>query len=286
MEIDTTTTAPPTNGQTSLPGTDVERIDVTPELAQRWLALNRHNRSLRERQADLYATDMTNGDWRWTGETIKFADDGSLIDGQHRLRAVVIAEVTVPFLVVRGLEAQAQEDVDRGLPRKFYDVLKLRGEINAAGLAALIRRVHAWEIGHRRDISKATATAAQMLRTLEAHPELRDFTREAHRISEGSELSASLIAFSWWAAARLDEDDAAFFFERFADGQNLIKGDPIYELRKALHLMAENVRGTRSQTHQLAIVFKAWNAYRQGETVGQLRWRAGGAKPEAFPEPR
>lgn len=287
MDNETTTTHTPTgtNGQAALPGTDIERVDVTPEQAQQWLALNRHNRSLRERQADLYAMDMASGDWRWTGETIKFANDGSLIDGQHRLRAVVIADVTVPFLVVRGLEAVAQEDVDRGLPRKFYDVLRLRGEVNASLLSALVRRVNAWEKGYRRDISKAPATAAQMLRTLEAHPDLRDFAREAHRISEGTDLSGSLISFAWWTTAQIDEEDAAFFFERFADGQNLIKGDPIYELRRALRLLVENVRGQRSQAHKLAITFKAWNAYRRGDTVGQLRWRAGGASPEKFPEP-
>lgn len=285
MDTDTTTSTLPANGQAALPGTDVERVDVTPELAQQWLALNRHNRALRERQADLYATDMSNGDWRWTGETIKFATDGSLIDGQHRLRAVIIADVTVPFLVVRGLNAAVQEDVDRGLPRKFYDVLRLRGEVNAAVLGALVRQVHAWDMGRRRDLNKAPATAAQLLRTLDSHPELRDFARESHHVAEASDLPASIISFAWWVTAQIDEEDAAFFFERFADGQNLINGDPIYELRKSLRLLAENVRGTRSRTHQLAIVFKAWNFYRRGESVGQLKWRAGGAKPERFPEP-
>ena len=48
---------------------------------------------------------------------------------------------------------------------------------------------------------------------------------------------------------------------------------------------SKNVRGERSQTYLLAITLKAWNAYRQGETVGLYRWRPGGAKPEAFPEP-
>lgn len=285
METHTTTTTP-SNGQSALPGTDVEQVNVTPDIAQQWLALNRHNRSLRERQAALYAIDMQNGDWRWTGETIKFAADGSLLDGQHRLRAVVIADVTLPFLIVRGLDAEAQEDVDRGLPRKFYDVLKLRGEINSAELAALVRRVTAWENGYRRGLSRGAFTVAQMIRTLEAHPELRDFTRDGKRIAFGSDLTASIVAFAWWITARLDEEDAAFFFERFADGQSLVKGDPIYELRKAIRLMKENFRGSHSETYRLAVVFKAWNAYRDGETVGQLRWRAGGAKPEAFPEPR
>lgn len=30
---------------------------------------------------------------------------------------------------------------------------------------------------------------------------------------------------------------------------------------------------------------KAWNAYRNGDTVSIYRWRPGGAKPEQFPEP-
>lgn len=267
---------------------DVTVVDVTPAIAAEWLARNDHNRNLREWTAQTYATDMANGDWRWTGETIKFAADGTLIDGQHRLRGVIIADVTVPMLVVGGLKHEAQEDVDRGLPRKFSDVLQLRGEISSAALAALIRRVHGWNAGQRKSIGNAGGghyTVAQMLRTLDAHPELRDIVRDAHRVANHCDLPGSVVGIAWWVFDQIDSEDAAFFFERLADGQAGVKGDPIYELRRMLHNLMKNVRGERSQSYLLAVTIKAWNAYRRGDQVGVLRWLPGGAKPEAFPEP-
>jgi len=272
----------------------VHRINVTPVLAAKWLARNIHNRPLRERFAQAYAQDMLNGDWTWTADPIRFAgdiDSGPLVDGQHRLRGVVIAgetnpDVSIPMLVVFGLEERAQEDIDRGLPRKFHDVLHLRGEHNASALAALIRRVHNWTQGNRRiQDTKFPYTSAQLLRTLDEHPELREMVVSARRVSESCAMPASIIGLAWWVCAEIDEGDANYFFERLGDGQALAKTDPVYELRRAV-AATKTIRGARNMTYLLAITIKAWNAFRAGQPIGQLRWAAGGAKPEAFPEPQ
>lgn len=34
----------------------------------------------------------------------------------------------------------------------------------------------------------------------------------------------------------------------------------------------------------MGVMIKAWNAYREGRSVGLIRFKSGGAKPEAFPE--
>lgn len=90
----------------NLPDTDEPTavvIDVTPELARVWLRANTRNRNTRERAVTEYARDMVAGHWNLNGEAIKFAYDGSLLDGQHRLRAVIEADATVQMLVVVGL---------------------------------------------------------------------------------------------------------------------------------------------------------------------------------------
>ena len=66
---------------------DVQLVEITPELAHEWLGFNTHNRNIRQRIVTAYAADMTGGDWQWNGESIKFAEDGTLLDGQHRLAA-------------------------------------------------------------------------------------------------------------------------------------------------------------------------------------------------------
>lgn len=264
-----------------------EVIMITPEIASSMLAKNTHNRNARAAAVSAYAVDMRNGDWRWTGDPIRFAADGTLIDGQHRLMAIVEAGVTLPFLVLSGLEASAQENIDGGVPRKFADVLALRGEECSALLAAVIRLATAWENGQRRTIGHAGKfTNAQYLRTLEAHPELRRFAHEhARTISNHVQLPGSLVAFCWWLFASIDEEDAADFFARLGSEVGHEKGEPIFELRRTLANNAESTRGERSRTWMIAVTIKAWNAYRRGDSVGLYRFRTGGAKPEAFPEP-
>jgi hypothetical protein len=284
-----TTTLPKHLGSNGTPATRAgEVVMVTPEIAAEWLTHNTHNRRIRRSAVDGYAMDMENGDWRWTGEPVRFAKDGRLLDGQHRLLAIVEADVTLPLLVISGLEPEAQEDIDAGVPRKFADVLELRGELNASSLAALVRKVHAWKRGRRQiDTGRSRAvTPAALSRTLEAHPELREIVTLAHTAQARIDLPPSLVGLAWWLFDGIDSDDAAFFFSRLADGQNLMAGNPIYELRKVIAANRSNTRGMRNdQRYLLALTIKAWNAYRNGDDVGVLRWRSGGAKPEAFPEP-
>lgn len=90
----------------------VEITDVDPELAERWLARNPNNRNLRRAVVDSYARDMSTGNWVLNGETIKLDVAGRLVDGQHRLSAVVAAEVTVPMIVVRGVDPGVMDTVD------------------------------------------------------------------------------------------------------------------------------------------------------------------------------
>lgn len=272
----------PSPSSSSEPDVRVELI--TPTKAREYLARNTHNRNLRARVVAAYANDMRTGHWRWNGESIKFSFDGVLLDGQHRLAAVVEADAPVRMLVIRGLPDITQETMDGGTKRRFSDVLTLRGEGHANTLAAACRRIVQWESGSKGPGANYTPTNAQMLQVLERYPWLRDGAKVAQRVARGADLPASILAFTWWLFVQIDADDAEFFFDRLGDGQNLVEDDPIYVLRKVAH-DSRTVRGERSEKYLLAVTIKAWNAYREGRQVKLLRYRPGGATPEAFPEP-
>jgi hypothetical protein len=269
-------------------GVGVQIVDVDPATARLWLERNPKNRDLRAKEASKYAFDMRNGDWQFTGEPIIFDDDGNLIDGQHRLLGLIEAEVTLPFLVVRGVSDTAQDDIDSGIPRKFADVLKIAGEPNSNALAAITRKVYEWDQGVRMSTGKVKgnfATNRQLGRCLERYPELRDIARDAKRVAGGCGLPTSAVGLLMYAFSRIDHEDSTFFFDRLADGQGLTEGDPIYRLREKI-TSERNVRGTTPYRFLVAITIKAWNAYREGTPVHRLQWRMGGANPEPFPEPR
>jgi len=100
----------------------VER--VTPEMATQWLSTALHNRKLRPSKVRAYAEDMRCGRWTMNGESIKFDTAGHLLNGQHRLNAVIKSGATVEMATVRGLDPSTQATMDRGLSAKSYDWAK------------------------------------------------------------------------------------------------------------------------------------------------------------------
>lgn len=264
-----------------------EFTDVTPDMAREWLGFNTHNRNVRGRVVAGYATDMRNGAWLVNGEAIKFSADGTLLDGQHRLHAVIEADVKVQMLVVRGLDAATQDTMDDGITRKFSDALRLRGIGQYVSLAAITRRVAMWEASAEFMFgSNVHPTKTQLFATLEAHPSLPEVAKQAESVAHKCGMPASIVGLCIWLFSQVPDaaEDAEFFFGRLSDFQGLVKGDPIYELRKAVE-QSKSVRGERSARYLAAITIKAWNAFRRGDKVGLLRFTTGGASPEKFPKP-
>lgn len=79
---------------------------ITPAMAEEYLRHNEHNprKSASRRQVESYARDMAAGKWFINGEPIVFDANGDLKNGQHRLMAIVKANVPVEMYVVRGVD--------------------------------------------------------------------------------------------------------------------------------------------------------------------------------------
>ena len=97
---------------------------ITPFIAKIYLKANTDNRPLRPSHVKTLAYDMKNGHWQVTHQGIAFDDTGRLIDGQHRLHAIVEAGVPVEMSVTRGCSASAFSILDRGANRSASDILR------------------------------------------------------------------------------------------------------------------------------------------------------------------
>ena len=73
--------------------------NIGPADAEVMLARNYGNRKVNEKQVRQYAVDMASGNWRLTHQAIAIGADENLIDGQHRLHAVVKSRSTVAMYV-------------------------------------------------------------------------------------------------------------------------------------------------------------------------------------------
>ena len=102
-------------------------MQVTPEMARQWLANNHGNRNFSYENITKYAADMKSGAWKINGEGIRFRADGTLVDGQHRLKAILAANVPVWMSVTTGIPTEEATLYDRGRPRSTTNTLVMMG---------------------------------------------------------------------------------------------------------------------------------------------------------------
>lgn len=151
-------------------------MEISPELAGRWLENNFRNRPLQPDVVQAYARDMRAGVWVATHQGVAFNDRDELIDGQHRLHAIVAAGITVRMMVTFGLPAKIEgsemttmDCVDRGRTRSVADQLKIQhgmknGSIVAAVSASLAaicssERTRRLSVGQTLEIYREFQTA-------------------------------------------------------------------------------------------------------------------------------
>jgi hypothetical protein len=253
---------------------------ISPEVATEWLRHAAPNRTLRPANLQRLIRAMTASAWQVDGQTIKFYEDGRLFDGQHRLQAVVQTGITIRSYVIFGLPLGSQKTVDTGLKRSSADVLHLLGETDSTNLSATLRWV--WRYDRQKIVgytASDTPTAEDLLGILETHPGIRA------SLVYGT-LTQRLIQRSWGSAlhhlaSRLDDQEANRFFRRVANGEGLLRTMPLYLLRNRL------ISNSQSKAKLLpsdvgALVIKAWNATRQGQTLRFLKWQSGHG--EVFPQ--
>lgn len=94
---------------------------ITPQRAKELLEANRENRQLQKRQIAELAGQIEGGRWLLTHQGIAFDTNGRLVDGQHRLKAIVLANKPAELVVCRGLDPAAFPVVDQGRARSIAD---------------------------------------------------------------------------------------------------------------------------------------------------------------------
>lgn len=277
-------------GKYNLPSITIELVDVTPELARQWLLRNVKNRNLRKGLFAQYGRDMTAGEWTINGSTVVFAEDGTLIDGQHRLNAIATIDTrgaSFPLLVVRGVVEQAKRTIDGGSKRTMGDRLKIDDATgNTNVLAALLRRAHMWDRGFYVNAGGSSPTPAEMYTYLEDNPGVLWSSEFAVSARRRILAPTSVVAIAHWVTSRVDGAAAKWFFDQLIEPTELPPGHPVHALSKKLTAEASQRVGRSSESEVLASFITVWNAYRAGRSLTAIRMPNGGLKNSNFPLPK
>jgi hypothetical protein len=118
-----------------------ETVTITPSMAKKILDEgNQDNRRLRIDYVKNLAYQMMQGEWReGTGVPIILDENDGLIDGQHRLSAVVHSNTPIKFTLVRNVNREVQDVIDTGLNRQASDVLEFSGVKNSKSVSSIIK---------------------------------------------------------------------------------------------------------------------------------------------------
>jgi hypothetical protein len=263
----------------------VELVRITPERAREILTGNTHNRKIRHGYVARLADAIRRGEWELNGEPIQIGDDGTLLNGQHRLLAIVQAGVPVDVVAVIHLPISSQDTIDTGSRRRLSDVLALRGEVDANNLAAALTLLHRYRIGARMDNSGQTApTPHQALELLEREPHLRASVKVGRKVNRETGMSATVATVLYHLFLELDERDAEEFFRLLVAEGDLATDSPIWRLKAILRRVREDPNYRPTVYTMCAMTIKAFNAWRQGRPMSVLAFRPGGASPEPFPK--
>jgi len=247
------------------------------------LTANTSNRPLSKSTVRGFAEAMRRGDWLVTHQGVAFDTSGVLVDGQHRLAAIIEADVPVEVTVFTDVKPDTFDVLDTGKRRNAADVLAIEGEKSTATLAAMVRTV--WQYENRRDASWSGGAAAvtnhQIVQTLQEHPTIRDFVGVGERVA----TETGMIKSAAGAAAYLVEQTnkrktarLAEWHEGIIDGTGLTRTDPRLVFRRTMFAMARKQAGVvqrrRDTREHFGLYVKAFNVWAVGETVTQLRFAA------------
>ena len=254
---------------------------ISPSSAQKLIDEMPKNRPLREHRALRLASVIKGGRWIENGEPIILDDNGQLIDGQHRVRAVVISERTIVSYIVHLPKSGngVFDSIDAGASRTAADRFALIGIQHYSLLAATVRLVILNESGF-------TTTGGGRPEFLLTGHDLRvRYDKDAALFDKVASLCSSMAsgftrrsplsyaAFVMFCGMKADGEVAERFVRAVATGENLTASSPAMALRNRL-IMNATSKAKLPGRELIALWIRAYCMYRDKRQCRSLRWHA------------
>jgi len=247
---------------------------VTPDLALEWLTRNTNNRTVSKKHVALLADQMAANEFEFVGDPIRFDTAGRLLDGQHRLNAIVESERSQQMVVISNLPPEAQVYMDAGRKRSPGDQMTVAlGIRNGNQAAAVVRTYIQWRdqvfLSETRKIG-----IPEIVTWANDHESLLvDATLRARRVASARVPTSVAVSGALYVAAyKINAEDAGIFWDRLADGVELDADNPILTLRNGIMRRAKKERWTRVE--EWAYYVRCWNTWRKNGRLSKLQgWR-------------
>lgn len=248
----------------SKPPTRSRVLEIGPALAEHILnTRNTSNRPVKPQKVKEYANSLLTGKWGLTGDTLKFGDNGVLVDGQNRLAAVVRANgPALRTHVVFGVAADLFARMDIGKNRTPADVFYIAGLNYAAQSAAAVRWLNILT-SDKPNNRGAHFTNEELLTSYRAYNpvDVEKSVRLALELKKTMNVPIGPAAALHFLFARQDAAKAETFFTEWTLGQGGPRSAPKM-LQTRLAELGASTGGRVHENVRNAFIIKAWHAYR------------------------
>lgn len=253
----------------AVPGGDgiiSEVTTITPQSAAEWLKANKNNRPVRRRHVEFLANEILSGNWQVNGQAIVISDQEEVLDGQHRLMAVIEAGQAIQTLVVYGIGREAFKTIDTGAVRSGSDALALFYPNANGSLVKTVGSAVPWclrmEAGFYGDRKKISNT--DVLDYVSKHRELWSCAEILNGYPKDTRpLSQAMGTACYEIFRRKDPDLAEKFMRAVYTGEQLSITRAEYVLRSMLIRDAQRLSSYPAEI-KMKMVVKAWNWTRRG----------------------
>lgn len=254
---------------------------ITPAKAQEYLNMSGGNRNISKAVVDSYAITMKAGKWLLNGEAIVFDLDGVLLNGHHRLHAIIKAGVPIQTFVTRGVEHESYTTFDCGRHRTVGQLIGMQGIKNYNAVASAVqlayRLKHGFSISENSNATKRLGkTNSDMIAFFNTDVEL---FIEAGAFStqircECPILDQSIVGGTFHHLVRCCGYKKEFVkdFFRMVCSYNTCDNQSLDTLRLRLLKNRESKVERLQRTVLYAFIIKTWNAYVTGKNISCLKY--------------
>lgn len=256
----------------------VEIKTITPEIALEMLKCNIRNRRLDANIVLSYADMMIKGKWKPNGDAIRFSNSRVLLDGQHRLSAIVKSRKPQNIIIVSELEDEVFGTIDQQKTRTAGDILGRENIKNSNYISAIITKY--FGLKSRSYVSKSGAGLHNIKKTkidiLEEYKEYSDLYNEIFEIARKCNSKIKLqqnSTIGGYIAYLVKEkkhklEKVKSFFEQLYFGVD-VENETINVLRDKLTQDAmSKYKMTDKMKH--AMIVKTWNSYIKGSVLKRI----------------
>lgn len=259
---------------------------ISPQAAMSHLDRMGYNRKIDQNRVNALARDMLHGAWGETYDIVAFNRDGALLNGQHRLMAVVQSGIGQTFVVGRGFDQESYQTADRQKTRNLKDDLEFLGVPNAKDVATAARKSFTYdELGYFPDSGGPRPSPVEALAIYQADDErFQKAVRAAGRMTKAvtGRNRTSLFAAPIYILYRDggSEDAVDEFLHELQEGAGLPGGSATLILRNILgreggqEVRLNKVLGPKAREVAPATLFNAWNEWLEdaSTTDRQIVW--------------